>query len=571
MELIEYWKVISKRLWLIVLFILASVSIAIVIGESEERYYRASTTLFLNPVADSPMWPYYRSEGTTLAEDYATLVRSGQFAHQVAQEPSIPLSKEEVQSSLITTYDPDSQFFTISAEHPQPEVARDLANTAAEVFVAENAARLQAQQQQIEDERTPMRPAERQQLTQLQSILQDELSYINEQIRSVQAEIANLQGQTRSERLNERVGSLISELFGLRSLRADVLANMPTSIMQEAQLPTSPVPSNTLVYVIQAITIGLVLGIGLAFALEYLDYTFREPDMLGNVYGRPTQSVLGKMRSKSDSIPLAAIDEPSSQQAEAFRALRLLISAASLDTPIRSVLLTSAVPGEGKTFIAANLAISIAQNARRTILVDTNVRQPRIHEAFDVPLTPGLTDMLCEEQADYRDYLQPTSVDHLWVLPAGTTLPNAADLLGAQRMRDLMRALADDAEIVVYDSPAITSVTDGLVLAAQVDGVFQVVKAGGPRIDVVLRAKSLLDGVEANVLGPVLNQASKLPKTGYYAPEGKRRTRTAPPEEVPEAARANGSGTVRTAPEGAVNVAERGATTAPPDEAAKRA
>jgi capsular exopolysaccharide synthesis family protein len=555
MELFEYWKVISKRLWLIILLVLACVSVAVAYGESEERYYRTSTTLFINPVADNPMWPHHGTDGTTLAEDYATFVRSGQFANLVAQDPSIPLSKEAVRSSLVTEYDPDSQYFFITAEHPDPQIAQDLANTAAQLFVAENAARLQSQQQQMEPRMAPLMPSDREQLFQLQSVLQDELTYINEQIRSVQAEIAMLQDQARSERLNERVASLINEMFGLRSLRADVLANMPTSIVEPAPLPVAPVPSNTLLYAIQAIAIGIVLGIGVAFGLEYLDYTFREPDMLNTVYGRPTQSVVGKMKSKKGAIPLAAVDDPSSPQAEAFRAMRLLISAASLDAPIRSMLLTSAVPGEGKSFIATNLAVSMAQNGRRTILVDTNVRQPCLHDVFSLPQTPGLTDMLAEEQANYRDYLQPTSIENLFVLPAGTSLPNAADLLGSQWMHNLMQELARNADMVIYDSPAITSVTDGLVLAAQVDGVFQVVKAGGPRIDVVMHAKSLLDGVDAPLLGPVLNQARKMPKSGYYAPEGKRRTRQEPAVVKPaqEPMRRGGAG--------AIGIAEQSAGT----------
>jgi capsular exopolysaccharide synthesis family protein len=273
--------------------------------------------------------------------------------------------------------------------------------------------------------------------------------------------------------------------------------------------------------------------------------------------------VIGKMKSKQGATPLAAIDDPSSPQAEAFRAMRLLISAASLEAPIRSVLLTSAVPGEGKSFVAANLAVSMAQNGRRTILVDTNVRQPSLHRVFDLPQTPGLTDMLTEEQADYRDYLQPTSTKHLSVLPAGTGLPNAADLLGSQWMQDLMQALANDADMVIYDSPAITSVTDALVLAAQVDGVFQVVKAGGPRVDVVLHAKSLLHGVDAPLLGPVLNQVRKLPKTGYYAPEGNQQAQPKQPAPRPAHRSTATPGAVHPAPEGGMGIAD--ARTTPHD------
>jgi capsular exopolysaccharide synthesis family protein len=185
---------------------------------------------------------------------------------------------------------------------------------------------------------------------------------------------------------------------------------------------------------------------------------------------------------------------------------------------IDSLLITSAIPGEGKTFIAANLAMSMAQNGYRTILVDANMRNPGLHQLFDVPQEPGFTNLIYDQRDDIGPFLKPAMVENLWLLTSGTLLPNSADLLGSPQVTRLMQQLAAHADIVIYDTPAIASVTDAVTIAPRVDAVFQVVMAGRSRIDKIRGARMLLEHAGSNILGPVLNRVKKLPRTGYYTP-----------------------------------------------------
>jgi capsular exopolysaccharide synthesis family protein len=176
---------------------------------------------------------------------------------------------------------------------------------------------------------------------------------------------------------------------------------------------------------------------------------------------------------------------------------------------------TSAGPVEGKTLTSANLAVALAQGGSRVILVDADLRRPRVHRVFDLAREPGLTDLIVDPKDGVESYLQETGLENLRVLSCGPLPRNPAELLGSSRAAEVMEQLKEQADVVIYDSPPAATVTDAVVLSPQVDGVIQVVQAGRTRRDVVVRAKALLEKVGAHLLGPVLNQVS-LGDMGYY-------------------------------------------------------
>jgi capsular exopolysaccharide synthesis family protein len=212
---------------------------------------------------------------------------------------------------------------------------------------------------------------------------------------------------------------------------------------------------------------------------------------------------------------LITLTDPRSPISEAFRALRTNIQFASPGEPLHSLLVTSAGPTEGKTSVSANLAVILAQGGQRVILVDADLRRPRLHRVFDLPREPGFTSLVVDEVDDLQALLRPTSQPDLYLLPAGPLPRNPAELLGSARAAEVMAQLARHADVVVYDSPPAATVTDAVVLGSRVDAVLHVVKAGEPRRDVVLRARTLLEKVNARILGPVLNQV-RLSDMGYY-------------------------------------------------------
>jgi non-specific protein-tyrosine kinase len=216
---------------------------------------------------------------------------------------------------------------------------------------------------------------------------------------------------------------------------------------------------------------------------------------------------------------LVSLAHPRSPAAEAYRALRTNLHFSSLDKPVRTLVVTSPALDEDKSVVLANLAVTMAQSEKRTIVVDADLRRPGLHTLFGVPNDAGLTSMFVDKAAlDNPPLAQIAGVEGLWLLPAGPLPPNPAELLGARRMEQVIEALLARADIVLFDAPPIVAVTDAAVLGTKTDGVLLVMSAGHTRRDHAQRAKELLERVKVRVIGAVLNNAQVDSSLGgYYA------------------------------------------------------
>lgn len=220
------------------------------------------------------------------------------------------------------------------------------------------------------------------------------------------------------------------------------------------------------------------------------------------------------MTKKSDLITLT---DPSSAAAEAYRTLRTnLTFFAALDKPIETLVVTSAAPGEDKSIVLANLAVTMAQGERRTILVDADLRQPSLHEIFGVANERGLTTMIVEEMALDAPPLLDVGVENLQLIPSGPLPPNPADILGSRKMEQAIAALQNCADVVLFDVPPVVAASDGAVLGTKVDGVLLVVRAGHSRRDHVQRTKDLLERAHVRIVGAVLKDAPRGVTLGGY-------------------------------------------------------
>jgi non-specific protein-tyrosine kinase len=202
---------------------------------------------------------------------------------------------------------------------------------------------------------------------------------------------------------------------------------------------------------------------------------------------------------------LITIAEPRSPVSEAYRTLRTNLDFAGLDQALNTLLITSPEPGAGKSTTLANLAVVSAQAGRKVILVDTDLRRPSLHSLFGLSSEHGLTDMVMDEAALSQPPLQETEVPDLWVLASGALPPNPADLLGSQRMGDVIAALKAEADQVLLDAPPVVLVTDAAVLSTQVDGVLLVIGAGKTRREMARTAVQRLEQVNARIVGSVLS------------------------------------------------------------------
>ncbi len=206
-------------------------------------------------------------------------------------------------------------------------------------------------------------------------------------------------------------------------------------------------------------------------------------------------------------MSLVTITDPRSPAAEAYRTLRTNLSFYGLDRPIHTLVVTSPAAGEGKSTAIANLAVTMAQSGRRTILVDCDLRRPSLHELFGLAMTPGLTNLALEGLTELP--LQPTGVDNLWLLSSGPTPPNPADLLGASRMDRVLAQLSEAADIVLFDAPPVVAAADAAILGAKADGVLLIIQAGRTRRDQSERARELLEQAKARIVGVALTNAPR--------------------------------------------------------------
>ena len=279
------------------------------------------------------------------------------------------------------------------------------------------------------------------------------------------------------------------------------------SILEPAEPPRGPFAPNMFLNVSLAVVVGMLLAVGVAFLIEYLDDTVKSKEDITRVLTLSTLGEIGTLRgSKGDRLVTA--NEPRSGNAEAYRILRTNISFSAVDKPLHSILLTSASPSEGKSVTAANLAVTMAQAGYRTILIDCDLRKPSQQKLFGVSNDTGLTNCLLSH-ANLSNFVRPTRVDNLRLLTTGPTPPNPAELLGSRSMHDVLETLTNDCDILIVDSPPVLAVADASILSRSIDGVLLVVDSGQTRRDSILRAKEALEQTGARVLGVVLNRVSR--------------------------------------------------------------
>ena len=221
-----------------------------------------------------------------------------------------------------------------------------------------------------------------------------------------------------------------------------------------------------------------------------------------------------KPRDATRLDAVVAQTDPRSAAAEAYRTLRTNIRFAGLDSPCRTITITSAGPGEGKTTTVANFGTVCAQADARVCVVDSDMRRPNLHRLFGLNNDRGLTTALLEGRT-LSSVSQPTPIPNLSVVTSGPLPPNPAELLGSHRMHECLETATNEFDLILFDSPPVISVADALVLAAQVDGVILVVRSGTMAHVVVRRTSEQIEAVKGRILGIVLNSVD-LRRDGYY-------------------------------------------------------
>jgi len=471
------------------------------------RVYEARATLIVGQSLSTASPDYNQLlVSQRLSSTYALVATKRPILDSVIKQLGLDLTSDQLAGRVRADDPTGSTLLTISAQDSDPDRASAIANALAEQLIAASPA-IQGRQAEF-----------------LASIDAD-LRATQTEIDSIQGRIDALMGLTNPTAVQRaELATLEGRLVSLRSTYAALLpfsssnASNLLSVVEPAVAPTGPVSPRPLLNTLLAAILGLLIAVGIAFMYERLDDAIKDADAVQEVTGLSTLGTIARMkggRARSEIYRLAAILYPRSSVTEAYRMLRTSVEFASVDAPIRTLLVTSSVPGEGKTVTSANLAVVFAQAGRRVLLVDADLRKPGVHLVFGLPNAQGLTTLLRSDDVSLDAVAHPTEQPNLRIVTTGPLPPNPVELLGTQRMRVIVDSLKSDTDLVIFDSPPLQAVTDASVLSSFLDGTILVIDAARSRRAAVRQAREMLARAGATVLGAVINRVSQDASSDY--------------------------------------------------------
>jgi len=396
---------------------------------------------------------------------------------------------------------PDTQLLEIKIGDSDPQRAMAIANELANQLIKLSP---NTQGKGIQDRREF--------LTQEVQDLENNINATRARVQELKDQLDGMFSAKEISDTNNQINALEAKLFAYQSSYADLVSILEggansLELIEPAVLPMEPISSNAARNVLVVASLGLALTLMAAFLLDYLEDTFKSPDEIRSALRLPTLGAVLKHPGGKSVAKLVATSHPDSPATESYRLLAANIQFAA-ENSLKSLLIASAGPDEGKTFTAAHLGLAMAYQGLRVVLLDTDLRRPTIHQIFDVPNTMGLTTALLRERPELEGFLQNTNVPGLRLLTSGPSSTNPARLIGSERFTHLLDDLKHLADIVVLDSPPVLAVADATILSRQVDGVVLVVDAANTRRRGAVRAVEMLDHAGATLLGVAFNRIS---------------------------------------------------------------
>jgi len=510
-ELRHYINLIWKWMWLLILSVVVASASSYLASKVATPLYRTKTTLMVGRMTENPdPNSVDLLTGQQLAYTYIQLAVREPVLQGVINSLSLDMSWKALAEQVSSNIVHQTMLLEINVVDSDPYRAQVLADAIAQQLILqsptasttnpEDVAFIQSQlddlQMKIEDGHTEV------------TLLQQEMDSANSarQIQDLENQINIIETKISSWQY-----TYSQFLISLQGGDVNVL-----SIVEKASYNPSPISPNLRMNVLIAAAIGMVLAIGGALLIEYLDDTVKTPDDISRITGLATLGAITHIDGAEYPDKLVSATKPLSPIAETYRVLRTNLQFSATDNPIKSVLITSPGPREGKSVTLANLAVVIAQSGMKVILVDTDLRRPVQHKIFSLTNRHGFSDAILTPDSGFTQHLQKTRIDNLWLLSSGSLPPNPAEVLGSQRMKELIDALEAEADLVLFDSPATLVVADTAILGTRVDGIVLVTDAGHTRSNAARRAAEDLRRVKANLLGVVLNRFA-VGRSDYYS------------------------------------------------------
>ncbi len=497
--LIKWWRLLFIATALAV--IASSLSVMF-----QSEVYVSRTTLMIGQTINNPNPD---SNQIYLATQLATI-----YADMANREPIQVATMEALGITWLPSYEaivvPNTQLIEISVTDTNPKRAQIIANELARQLTLKGpvtGSTETGQQQEFIKEQL--------------SSLQSQITETESKVEELQKSLTTLSSASQVASTEKEINDLTSKLTTLRQNYANFLSNSQEgalnilSVVEPANLPTRSVGTNKILIILLAATVGFSLAAGAAYLIEYIDRTIRTTTDVERVLNYPVIGYLSAIEDtdqevqegedgKTGNNATYVLENPNTSLAESFRLLKSNLDFFGVDSPAKTILITSPSQGNGKTTIAVNLALSMAQGDQKVILVDADLRRPAVHAALDMSAKHGLSDVIRGERT-------PLSVVKIWkktgleVITAGTRLPNVTEIVGSKRIGAILTELKESFEVIIVDAPPLV-ISDAYNLASKVDGVILVLVPGVTREEQAKVMKEQLDRAGAKVIGVVFNK-----------------------------------------------------------------
>lgn len=530
MELQDYIRVLKRRKWIVIQALVVVTAAAILAAVLQTPIYSASAILLVKEQdIGSSMFgniiPGLSLQAERGLQTQVDLIKLRPVAERVVRRLGLNMNAGELLGRTSVGVNPQSNILTVTVEDPDPATAQKLANTLADEYTAWN--------KDLSDRQVSI----------ARDQLYKKLKETEKNMVSIARKVDRAGGPSRVREDIRTQWGMATTLYGMLAEKYEQLRIVQASSGADAQMvapavrPTVPVRPNPVRNGVLGIVLGLALGVGFAFLFEYLDNTLKTKDDVDEfvklpVLGQVPRSEL--MSAEGLEYSLVTATNPQSVDAEAFRMLRSNLHYLSVDKSLSSFIVTSASPEEGKTTVAGNLAVVFARAGKKTRVLSCDLRKPVLHKLFGMDNTVGVTNVLCDKMP-LSEAVRVDPKTGVEVVASGPIPPNPSELLGSRRMAEMIEQCKRECDVLILDAPPVIAVSDVLEMVPKTEGVLMVISADKTTREAAVHARGLLENVNANILGVVINNVRPEKGYGHYAYYGDGYHSTAPAEETPAA------------------------------------
>jgi capsular exopolysaccharide synthesis family protein len=489
-ELRDYLNVIRARSGIIISATVIVAAVALVVSLAIPPLYRSEAKVLISEKDTGAalvgvVIPELSSQPERALQTQLQLLKVRPIAEATIKRLGLGLTPEELVERVEVTSVGQTNMVSVSADAGQPEEAAAIANTLAEEYVAASRLRKQRSIKEAADE-------------------------VEQRLEQSRAEILEIGRRVQSSGRSDELSAELQIATGTYSTLAEKLEQLRINeklesgsgvVVQQAVPENDPVEPQPLRNLGLGLVVGLAFGLGMAFLYEYLDNTIKSTEEAEKVYGATVLGIVPVDRlEKGAGRRLTITEAPGSAAAEAYRVIRNSLDFINFEHDLKTLLVTSATPAEGKSTVSANLAMSLAQAGKKVVLVSCDFRRPTTEQFFEINNLIGLSEVLLGTHSLKTALQQPTG-DQLLVMAAGKMPPNPNELLGSNKMKEVIESLEEWADWVIIDSPPILAVADPVSVARWVDGVLMVSKAGESTKEAASKAVEFLGKVGARIIG----------------------------------------------------------------------